>query len=129
MLTAGRGEINFTEMLINPGVVHRIAFPGTSCAALYGYLGEFLPMAQSQRRWEMTWKYDLSAYRVDATRNMLCYYAVDSILYQLSSHSIDLESVSFDLMAVSVPDQGSIDSFSTIYKGYLASFPDTAVFS
>ena len=58
---------------------------------------------------------------------MLYYYAVESVLCQLSSHSIDLESGSFDLMAVSVPDQGSIDSFSTIYRGYFVSFPDTAL--
>ena len=35
---------------------------------------------------------------------MLCYYAVETVLCQLSPHSVDLEFESFDLMAVSVPD-------------------------
>ena len=126
MLTARRGETNFTKMLISPGVVHRIAFPGNLCAALYGYLALSLPIAQFQRRWEMTLRYDSSIYELSATRNMSCYYTVESVLCRLSSRLADLEFESFDLMAVSVPDQGSIDSFSTVYRGYLVSFPGAA---
>ena len=58
---------------------------------------------------------------------MLCYYTLESVLCQLSSHLADLECESFDLMAVSVPDQGSINSFSTVHTGYLVSFPGTAL--
>lgn len=104
MLTARRGEIDFTGTLISSGVVHSIAYPGNLGAALYGYLGLFLPIGQPQRRWRMTWKHDFSIYGVDETRNMLCYYAVESVLCQLSSHSADLEFGSFDLVGVSVPD-------------------------
>lgn len=37
------------------------------------------------------------------------------------------EFESSGLMVVSVPDQGSIDSFSTVHTGYFGSFPDTAL--
>ena len=119
MLTAGPGEISFTGTLISPSVVHCVACPGNLRAALYGYLGLFLPVGQSQCRWEMTWKYDFSIYGVGATRNMLCYYAVETVLCQLSPHSADLVSESFDLMAVSVPDT----AVAPLTRAILFSFP------
>ena len=50
---------------------------------------------------------------------MLCYYAVEPVFCPLSLHSADLESDSFDLMAVSVPDA----AVAPLTRAILCPFP------
>ena len=68
-------------------------------------------------------EYDFFIYWIGATRNMSRYHAIESALCRLSSHAADLFFESYDLMAVSVTDQDSINSFCTVHTGYSVSFP------
>ena len=84
-------------------------------------------MIQSQRTWETTLGYGFPMYWIGATRNMSWYHAVESALCRLLSRSADLVFESYDLMAVSVTGQGSMDSFCTGHTGYSISFFNTAL--
>ena len=99
------------------------AYPGNLCATLYGCLSLFLPRGQSQRTWDTTLECDFFIYWIGATRDMSRYHAIESALCRLSSHSVDVFFKSYDLMAVSVTNRDSINSYCTVNTGYSVSFP------